>query len=85
MHAESPAQGPPSPTKLPAKKSKRRPKNTTVVSLQMPLGLVKVLDDIVSAGAYRSRSDLILQAVRSHPDVSKRLINLEVKRPPPKK
>jgi hypothetical protein len=62
-------------------KGKRRPKNTVVVSLQMPAALVKVLDEIVELGAYRSRSDLILQAVRSHTDVSKRLTLLKPKQP----
>jgi hypothetical protein len=66
-----------SPVQLQKTKSKRRPKNTVVVSLQMPEVLVKVLDQIVDAGAYRNRSDLILQAVRAHPDVSKRLQRLE--------
>ncbi len=56
---------------------KRKPKNTVVVSLQMPAALVKVLDDIRDAGAYSSRSDVILQAIRSHPEVSKRLLKLE--------
>lgn len=62
-------------------KGKRRPKNTVVVSLQMPAELVRVLDEIVELGAYRSRSDLILQAVRSHNDVSKRLTLLKPKQP----
>lgn len=65
-------------------KGKRRPRNTVVVSLQMPAALVKVLDEIVEAGAYRSRSDVILQAVRSHPEVSRRLARLEAKQPPKK-
>jgi hypothetical protein len=65
-------------------KGKRRPRNTVVVSLQMPAALVKVLDEIVEAGAYRSRSDVILQAVRSHPEVSRRLTRLEAKQPPKK-
>lgn len=64
-----------------AKKTRRRPKNTVVVSLQMPEALVKVLDDIVSAGAYRSRSDVIMQTVRAHPEVSRRLARLEAKGP----
>jgi len=71
------------PTNTPAQarpiKGKRRPKNTVVVSLQMPAALVRVLDEIVELGAYRSRSDLILQAVRSHTDVSKRLTLLKSK------
>ena len=62
-----------------AEKRKRRPKNTVVVSMQMPSTLVKVLDDIVETGTYRSRSDLILQAVRSYPNVSNRLLKLEPK------
>ncbi len=66
----------------PKGKGKRRPRNTVVVSLQMPAALVKVLDEIVEAGAYRSRSDIILQAVRSHAEVSRRLARLEAKQPP---
>ena len=67
------------------KRGKRRPKNTAVVSLQMPAALIKVLDEIVEAGAYRSRSDVILQAVRAHSEVSRRLARLEAKQPSQKK
>jgi len=80
-----PSSAPHPPTTAPAQarpvKGKRRSKNTVVVSLQMPAALVRVLDDIVDIGAYRSRSDLILQAVRSHTDVSKRLTLLKPKQP----
>ena len=71
----------PTPQQFAKKKTRRRPKNTVVVSLQMPEALVKVLDDIVSAGAYRSRSDVIMQTVRAHPEVSRRLARLEAKGP----
>ncbi len=67
------------------KKGNRRPKNTVVISLQMPVTLVKVLDEIVDLGGYRSRSDIILQAVRSHTDVSKRLALLKPNQPQLKK
>ena len=62
-------------------KGNRRGKNTTVVSLQMPVELVKVLDEIADAGAFRNRSDVILQAVRAFPEVSRRISRLETKRP----
>jgi hypothetical protein len=65
----------------PTTRGRRRPKNTVVVSLQMPTALVRVLDEIVDAGGYRSRSDLILQAVRSHSDVSRRLTLLKSNQP----
>jgi len=62
-------------------KGNRRGKNTTVVSLQMPIELVRVLDEIADAGAFRNRSDVILQAVRAYPEVSRRISKLETKRP----
>jgi hypothetical protein len=60
-------------------KGKRRGKNTVVVSMQMPEALVKVLDEIADAGAFRNRSDVILQAVRAYPEVSRRLSKLEAR------
>ena len=65
------------PTQL--RKGNRRGKNTTVVSLQMPVELVKVLDDIADAGAFRNRSDVILQAVRAFPEVSRRIFEARIK------
>jgi hypothetical protein len=74
------------PTSAPApariKKGNRRGKNTTVVCVQMPIELVKVLDEMADAGAFRNRSDVILQAVRSFPDVRRRISKLETKRSP---
>jgi hypothetical protein len=70
----------PLPSKI--KKGNRRGKNTVVVSLQMPVELVNILDEIADAGAFRNRSDVILQAVRAFPDVSRRISKLESKRSP---
>jgi hypothetical protein len=64
-----------------SEKGKEGQENTTVVSLQMPVELVKVLDDISDAGAFRHRSDVILQAVRAFHEVSRRISRLETKRP----
>jgi hypothetical protein len=61
-------------------KANRRGKNTVVVSLQMPIELVNIPDEIADAGAFRNRSDVILQAVRAFPDVSRRISKLETKR-----
>ncbi len=67
------------------KKGDRRPKNTQVISMQMPKALIKVLDEIVEAGAYRSRSDLMLQAIRTFPVVDERLMSIKPKQIKPKK
>ncbi len=67
------------------KRGNRKPKNTRTVSLQMPRTLIRVLDEIVEVGAYRNRSDLMLQAIRTYPVIDERLRLLKSKQVQQKK